>query len=566
MPFDFPSLRTPRIAAWTLWIVLAFLCHSASAAPPPPDIPAAPDAPPDATAPTTRLSLPVAGLWVELPTPANTRWSVRGTWRYHKREGTTRADVLARRDASGKVDLTLRVDFATLHDPRCPMEQPFPIELAGHAWVHEPRPGGMAFLCFAPKRGTIRVELIDPARLPLETHADTLDALRNAYATRELAPTQPTRDPAVTQPPETHRPPAVWNLTRSKMKAQAPDDGYVWVRSTPTPTRSFDAIIKRVPAFPDVQVALQRFPLDEFRTCERLKRYMTKVRRWRVREPLPGTPQGFDGDLAKRFGPWTTRHLCKRIGDALLDIRLSSAPAPTTLEPYAELLRRLETAAQTTPEAAETWAPSRHRYVTDRFLLRSLGTSVAISNRASSPGDSWRMAGPGLDASLLWAVRNGPMLRTRLTAAVDFATAFDGGPAAEGRFGGTHLEFAIDGWINIGFDTRTIIALGVGFQAVNGPLVEGSSLTGGVMFMQDLYYQDRFGWSLRLSPLSLFAEHGQWAFAPLSIEWQGVWPAQGLTAGVEFQYVGAPTLTTGPGLAQEGAALILRFGFGAKVH
>lgn len=495
--------RTPQPRVWArsnaLFVVFGLL-GSASAAPRA-----------IADAPRGALDLPVAGLGLALA-GALASWSVESAW--GPDGGFDLVTIpTGRADTAGRY--RVEVGGRTARD--CPLGAPFPVELAGATWIRD----GETF-CLTLGEARVTVERLAPADETDETAF--FGALARAVSERSLARLGP-------GPPES----PVGGLAAlevSGLTLELPDDG-LWRVAPHRPPRDFDALVRVVPAFPEVQVAVRRHAVGELGDCRALGRRL-RSGTWEA----PGRHVGIHGFEVvahqDQLG-FETLAYCRHRAGELLDVRVSGRPH-VGWGAVGSLLGALGRTSAITPPP-----PSR---LSQRDASQALYHWLTADTAASfdDGGDPMGLRG-GVDLGLSWVWRNGPALTANLSVGADF-DGFAWGASLEA---GAAFHIASD----------LLLVLSLGWLERAEAFIENRALVTTVELRSGHLRSDgRMPWSLRVVAFQLASRVPRVTGAPLEIVWQGeVFP----TFIWGFSWRSVADL---PGITRPGFEIGLRLGWG----
>lgn len=482
------------------------------------------------------VDLPIGGLRVALPLLDAAGWSVRPRW-----DAAHAEDELTTTVGGVPTSYVVTLGGRTARD--CPLRDPFPIELDGETWIRDA--DGVICRTLPDARVEVRVAPAPEDEAALARHRPVLVALLEALRARRVTP-HPTSPP----PPET---PVAGSLTLPlaglalDLPGPASDAGY-WRVAPATEERRFDALVRVVPVFPEVQVSVRRHARAEVASCARLQRHLRDKGWSRVDAP---SPTGWRGVLGRRIGPYTARAVClarPEDGGGLLDVRLASHPE-VPLARFTGILEALAHARAIAPAPpsevplAPVSAVALHT-VACGFGLDFAGTVVrgaAASTRASGVGPYL-----SLELGLGWMTRNGPLLGGALTVGAD---------AHGARLGAT-----LDAGVALALDAESTLGFMLAFEDRSDALYANRSLSWAIELRSDWHRPRAFAWSLRVVALQLASREPAISGLPLAIGWQGIFPS-GLVLGLDLRAIASPPRAS-EGWPSEGIGVGLRVGYG----
>lgn len=509
------------------------------------------------------IDLPLAGLRVPMTLPSGATWSVSSRWDAGRHEDTL---VVTRPDGAGDVTDTYVIEVSGRTARDCPLVDPFPIEIGGETWITGtaagssgalPAAGGDgdgALICrpFLDARAVVRISPAPAWDAPgSERHVVVLRPLLDAIRNRTLIPGLP--EARVLPPPE-HPLEPEQVLPTVGLVLQRPSIPERWqvaeVRRPEGPPgpasadRDFDALIRVVPTFPEVQIAVRRHALAEVRGCARLARHQLG-NYWQARDTPP--PAGWSGVLGKRIGRFESFAVCREQDGALLDVRVAARPAVSiaAVMPMLDALARARAILLPPPS---TVPDSASRAVLVRAAALALGLDFPGTIARSSDVTPRSTLAPfgALDLGLSFTTRNG------LALAASLALGADGHGALVGASIETGVALALDDELTF------VLALALGDR--REALFENRALSLVMDMRAGFHVPHTFGWSLRMVPLHLASRAPAITGLPLEIGWTGVFPS-GLLIGADLRWVSSPLEATAA-WPSEGLGFGLRIGWG----
>lgn len=492
---------------------------------------------------TVEVELSLSGLRVPINLPIDTAWSVHSHWGAEHAE-----DVLVLTPADeGSVSFAIELAGRTAKD--CPLVDPFPIEIGGETWI-QGRGAGGPVLCrmLLDARALVRITHaeqpdveITPPRLA--SYAKVLRPLLDALRTRRLIQDGPPRLPAPDGPLPTE-----FELPTVGLVVQHPEDEMLW-RVAPPGNRDFDALIRVVPVFPEVQIAVRRHALAEVSGCARLARHLLSAF-WSASDtPAPGD---WEGLVAKRVGRFESLAMCRVHEGSLLDVRIATRPL-VPIGAFDPILARLAASRVTQPPPPSPLPHAPTRAVLARSATLALGfdfpgtidRTARVAQRLSSPSPF-----ASVDLALGWTSRNG----LALAAGVSLG--------ADGH--GALLAASLETGVALALDDELTFVLALALEDRNEALFANRSLSLVFDMRSSQHLPGQFAWSLRMTPLLLVSRAAAITGLPLAISWTGMFargPLRGLVIGVDLRWVTSP-LRASEQWPSEGIAFGLRVGVG----
>lgn len=482
------------------------------------------------------IDLPVAGLRVRVPEAlgaasieVDSSWSEAMAW--------DRVTV-------GDMRYEVQVGARTARD--CPMPEPFDVVIGGATWI---RSRDRFCLLLPESRLLVRIDATSLSsgldRDALDPHRPLLEALAEALTSRRLVPSGRRPPPPYDPLPESISLPAVGlELTR-------PDERARWHVAERRPERDFDALVREVPAYPEVQVSVRRHPRATIADCPRLFRALL-AGPWRADALDPATLPalaGWQGVLGRRLGRYRSYMICRETADALLDLRIAVDPERdprTWLDAVTPLIEALAKARTLHPPPASKAldAPVESSLLRSASLLLGASLPGTLTHPERSPRAS---AAPyaAVELGACWARRN------HLAVGASVALGVDGqGPTWLGRF---------DLGVAVAIDAETTFVVAFGIEDRRDALVANRTLSTVFELRAREHEPHAFAWALRMQPLHIASREPAIRGAPLTLAWQGVWPS-GLLVGVDLAWVAAPTRPSAA-WPTEGLAFGLRLGW-----
>ena len=243
----------------------------------------------------------------------------------------------------------------------------------------------------------------------------------------------------------------------------------------------------------------------------------------------------------------------------------SADPLPGVAPTLPPLGDALDPAVFAAPGAAK--APGGADAPTPSWGMFWNGAEVGVSHRDSAAlgldTDRYaptRFTWPGLELGALGGQRTGLGARLAVAVAFDLPGAFDDDVSNSARFGGLHLEAALEALANLALGPDLVLSLGAGWHGLSGPLTKNSSLALSLYLASPPDAFAGTAWFLRVTPAQLFASNERELLSPLAVELRVALPG-GVVLGAEGQWVPAPGADTEDTPA-EGWALFLRVGVG----
>jgi len=476
--------------------------------------------------------------------PADTTWSVHSRWDADHWEDVLVVTPLGEPATFYAIEVAGR----TVKD--CPLADPFPIEIGGETWIQGSRDPGVDGTIFCrmllDARALVRITHAPtpsptptPAPPALAAYSQVLRPLLDAIRNRRLIPGGPPPLP----PPD--RPlPAELALPTVGLVIVRPDDQMLW-RVAPPGNRDFDALIRVLPVFPEVQIAVRRHALAEVAGCARLARHLLSAF-WSASETPP--PGDWAGLVGKRVGRFESLALCREDKGALLDVRLATRPLVPILA-FTPIFERLATSRVMGPPPRSPLPRSPTRAVLMRSATVALGLDFpgTVNRGLQVPK---RLTGPSpfgsVDLELDWTSRNG------LTLGASLSLGGDG----HGGLIGASLETGVA----LALDDELTLVLALALEDRREALFANRSLSLVVDMRASHHQPGRFAWSLRLVPLLLVSRQPAITGLPLAISWTGVFVG-GLVIGVDLRWVSSPVQAT-EAWPSEGLGFGLRIGYG----
>lgn len=489
-----------------------------------------------ATPASVEVDLPIGGLRVALPVLDAAGWSVRPRW-----DGERAEDELTTAVDGVPTIYVVTLGGRTARD--CPLRDPFPVELDGETWIRDA--DGVLCRTLPDARVEVRVAPAPEDEAALTRHRPVLAALLEALRARRVTP-HPTSLP----PPET---PVARALTLPLaglafgLPGPAGEAGY-WRVAPATEARRFDALVRVVPVFPEVQVSVRRHARAEVASCGRLQRHL-RDQGWSRVEAAP--PTGWRGALGRRIGHYAARAVClarPEDGGALLDVRFASHPE-VPLAHFRGLLEALASARAIAPAPPSEVPLAPVSDVAVHTVACGLGLDfagtvvrgAAASSRASRGGPY-----ASLELGLAWMMRNGPLFGGALTVGAD---------AHGARLGAT-----LDAGVALALDAKSTLGFMLAFEDRTDALYANRSLSWAIELRSDWHRPRAFAWSLRVVALQLASREPAISGLPLAIGWQGIFPS-GLVLGVDLRAIASPPRAS-EGWPSEGIGVGLRVGYG----
>ncbi len=492
--------------------------------------------------PPTLIDLPLAGLRIVPRLAAGTTVTVSSRW--HAEHAEDRVVVIA--PQATPVAYAIEVGGRTARD--CPLDDPFPIELDGETWIRAGRSSDPAeihtLICrtFSDARVIVRISPPPASDAALASHGPFLAALLDAVRNRTLIPGGPPPLP----PPEHTLDPELTLPTVGLVLAR-PDDRMYWRVAEPAADRDFDALIRALPVFPEVQVAVRRHLTREVADCARVVRHLAD-NHWSRSEALP--PPAWTGMLEKRITRFDSRALCRVHGDALLDVRIASRPRARldAMTPILDALAHSRIVAPPPPSPLPL-APTRAVLAQSAALALGLDFPGTVPRAATVDPRAGDDAAPygALELALSWIARNGPALGAALQLGAD----------ARGELLGATFEAGVA----LALDREMTFVFMLAFDERRRALYANRSLSLALELRADLHRPETFAWWLRVVPLQLASREPAITGLPLTIAWTGLFPS-GLLVGADMSWVSSPTRPNDAWSA-EGLTFGVRIGVGA---
>ncbi len=485
------------------------------------------------------VDLPLAGLRVNLVLPPGM------TWRVHSRWGADHYEDVLTLAADGR-DMTYTIELAGRTAKDCPLANPFPLELGGEVWI-EDRGAPVATLCrmLLDARAIVRItsttdlDLLSTPRA-LELHTQVLRPLLDSLRVRRLIPGVPPPLPPPDGPlPETLQLPTVG------LHLTTPTDAMRW-RVMPPADRDFEALVRELPVFPEVQIAVRRHTLAEVSSCARLMRHLLNAL-WKASPITP--PSDWTGLVGKRHGRFVSLAMCRPQATALLDVRVAARPA-IPLDALQPILDALAASREVAAPPPSPLPGAPMRAVLTRTALVSVGLAFpgtrVRGNRLVQPP-------PGpyttLDLGMSYVSRNGLALAGSVAVGVDRAAPND-------LILGASFEIGVA----LGLDPDLTFVLALGAEDRREALFDNRALTLVLDMRSNQHVPNTFAWSLRLTPLLLASREPAITGLPLAISWTGMFES-GFAFGVDLRWISSPPRPSAAWPA-EGLAFALRVGWG----
>jgi len=484
---------------------------------------------------TVDVDLPIGGLRVALPVIDPTaEWSVHPRWDGDHAEDHLTAIV-------GGVPITFVVTLGGRTARDCPLSDPFPIELDGQTWIR----AGDGELCRTLPEARLQVRIEPPPgdEAALEPHRPVLRALLEALLERRVTPrTAPPLTPAMAPPAGALR------LPLAGLRIDHPTDGSRWRVAPASDTRRFDALVRVVPVFPEVQASVRRHRGAEVSGCARVAKHLRDTR-WEEVDLAP--PPGWQGVLGRWIGRYAARALCRvrpDDGGAVLDVRVASHPE-VALDDLAPLFDALAHAAAIAPPPPSEIARAPVSAVALRTVALGLGLDfpgTVMRGETAPPRASGVAPYGALELGLGWMERNGPLIGGALTMGADA--------------NGARLGATLEGGVALALDPESTLGFMLAYEDRSDALYANRSLSWVVEVRSDWHRPQVFAWSLRVVAFQLVSRAPTISGLPLAIAWQGVLPS-GLLLGVDLRAIASPARAT-EAWPSEGLSFGVRVGYG----
>ncbi len=547
------------------------------------------------------VTLPVGGLTVDLPTKPGVRWEIRGQLRQLPDGRLMGSDTIAQRlDLAGveaRRELIVQVGplasagcdalLASLAPPAMSRElRRGAVTVAGATWAMATgvQRGAddartLTLLCATHEGLTLYIAFtaasagapsLGEAQRALSQRADLVAALRAAFDRRRVGDAHPTQDAAVTLtdgfelPTSLRLPVAGWTLT-------LPRDGFAWALGRAPrapPEAAEDVLLQQAPTLPYLQLSIGRW---ESATCRAHIAHNTREGgAWQRGRTPAGLPAGWVGGMWRGDGERRVELVCHPLPTGVVAVALRAWPPLADLSAYRPILGAIAKAAgarSVTGGEGDAIVPPLGPPKADR-LMAWFGTEVVVSHRGvEGPDrpdavgrDATRLLWGGLDLGLLGGEPGLWLARLGAHMTLDWEDVLDDARDSSPRWGGMHLELALDAyWAPLRGDTT--VAIGAGWHGLSGPLTKNSSLALSALVAHLPEDPAAFAWTLRVTPAQLFASNERQLLSPLTVQWRAV-IASRFAVGLELQYVAAPSAGV-EDLPAEGFAVLVRFGVGS---
>jgi hypothetical protein len=316
----------------------------------------------------------------------------------------------------------------------------------------------------------------------------------------------------------------------------------LWKVVKPVAGRDFDALVRTVPAFPEVQVVIRRHTRRELADCSTLARRLATGtwRRPEKSENISKTEEFATVASAEVIG-FRSVALCREGPNELLDVRIASRPS----QPTDTLWSLLHALARTT-RLTETPLPSGLARRDAAFVRHQWGVvTTGLQFAPNDAGANEASGALGFESGLGMMWKNG------------FAVSVIGNVGVDEE--GVAWGASIDAGVALQAASDLMLVLSLGWLERHEALIDNRALTLGFELRRG-YLNDDGGlpWSLRVLAFQLASRFPLVMGAPLEITWQAeLFP--GFVGGLTWRSVSG----TGDGALDDAIELGIRFGLGS---
>ncbi|MCC6622054.1 MAG: hypothetical protein IT385_12400 [Deltaproteobacteria bacterium] len=553
-----------------------------------------------------KLVLPLHGLEVTLPAlgaTTNDYYIIGGYWRLDPNGETHAVSHVIDEYVGGALRGGTSIQLGGFSDKTCTtmaaefvVESPWStasLELFGRTWAAQ---GGIqvrksgarvpaVFLCTDLGKERLLVRRFFNADATLPDVAGTraklaalpaLQAIVDAFVRRVPGTSRGIKDPMVTRQDKSLPASRTVTLSRVGLTLTLPDDERLWVVERTPKFEGQDVLFRGAPYVHPTDVTLLR--MKNKSDCDAAFSDLARGagRRW---ESPADIPPGWVSRVAFTQNDVRGFMLCRRTSAGALIVAVGARGATPTLRELHGLFGAIATAAgpepalptpsRPTPGPGPDPSPGPSRYEPEEvFFTGGVFLELPMSSRDTKAlgldedrFPSFNTAGPGFGFSMVFGETGSWLGRFALWGSPAWGSLLmEGEETSSPRFGAQHWEAALEYGLNLGLDEGTALGLTLGWTGLSGPITKNSSLSASLVFASVADDVDDVSFTLRVTPVQLFAANERWLNSPFTAE--AMLMVGGFAFGAELQYIQAPEAGD-EDIPAEAWALILRLGIGA---